>query len=96
MVYTKYHINPLLLWYSKQLNTMATINKLQRSMITSRSKELRKDFVKEVHRLINSGAVSPDKDGYYPISMIFKVALENEAGKWGVSSKSDYKNLQKF
>lgn len=75
---------------------MATINKLQRSIIASRSRDLQKDFKKEVFRLINSGAVSPDKDGYYPISTIFKVALENEAAKWGIGNKSDYKNLQKF
>ena len=75
---------------------MATINKLQRSIITNRSLELKNDFKKEVLRLINSGAVSPDKDGYYPISTIFKVALENEAAKWGAGNKSDYKNLKKF
>ena len=50
----------------------------------------------EVDRLIKSDGISPDSDGYYPLSLIYKVALENISKEYGVTDKVAYKNLQKF
>jgi hypothetical protein len=70
------------------------LNESQNETIKERARSLSDSFYFEVSRLIASGGVSPDSAGEYPLSTIFKVALENLAGKYGGTEQ--VRNLRKF
>ena len=72
------------------------INLEQTDIIKTRASRFSQTFLDEVGRLINTGGVGKDTYGNYPLSDIFKVALENIAYKERITNPSVYTNLKKF
>ena len=70
------------------------LNELQSKQLEQTAAGLADFFKREVERLIASGGVSPDSAGEYPLSIIFRVALENTLP--GIADKKVYSNLKKF
>lgn len=75
---------------------MTKLNEEQSKMTVFNIDDIKQMLEIEINRLVASGGVEPDHDGNFPLSMIYKVALENIADGYGVMDKKSYKNLQKF
>lgn len=82
-----------------QLNITIKMQTLNREQIDINLNNLQYISIKlgnEIDRLIMSSDISADIDGYYPLSLIYKVALENISKEYSATDKKTYKNLQKF
>ena len=75
---------------------MTKMNEEQVKLTKFNIDTIKQELEMEIDRLVKSGCVSSDSDGYYPLSLIYKVALENLSKEYGVTDKPAYKNLQKF
>ena len=74
------------------------LNDDQLKTVKMRSERLSEQFLEEVTRLLNSGSVGKNKFDVYPLTAIFKVALENITDKNRVATDEtkDYRNLKRF
>jgi hypothetical protein len=72
------------------------LNEWQARQLEQTADSLPAMFQAEVKRLIASGGVSPDSAGAYPLSTIFRVALENTLPGIAIVDKKVYNNLKKF
>ena len=62
----------------------------------ARNKDLTEDFVREVARLLNSGALDRD---WHSRGLLFGIAIENISDKYflsGARRSKDYRNLKSF
>ena len=75
---------------------MTKLNEEQAKMTVFNIDSIKQLLELEINRLVASGGVQCDNNGDFPLSTIYKVALENIANSYGTADKKQYKNLQKF
>ena len=72
------------------------LNEKQQKIVEGRLIKFSEGLEEEVLRLMDSGGIAKDANGDYPLSTIFKVALENLAKQEYMGNRKQYYNLKKF